>query len=49
MVCSLIDNPTSREIRVVICFLHSESMNAAEIHRELCSIYGQNVMSKGDV
>jgi hypothetical protein len=45
-MCPVINNPTSCNIRAVICFLHTKIMCAAEIH-ELCAIYGQNVMSEG--
>jgi hypothetical protein len=45
----VIDNPVSCEIRAVIHFLHAKNMSAAEIHRALCVIYGQNVMSEGAV
>jgi hypothetical protein len=45
-----IDNPTSCEIRAVICFLHAKIISAGEIHRELCAaVYGQNVMSEETV
>jgi hypothetical protein len=37
MLCPAIDNPASCEIR------------AAEIHRELCAVCGQNEMSEGTV
>jgi hypothetical protein len=47
-MCSAIDNPASRDICTVICFLHTKNMSYAEIHRELCTaVYGQNVMRKG--
>jgi hypothetical protein len=50
MMCPAIDNPASCEIRVVIRFLHTKNVSAAEIHRELCAaVYGQNVMSEGTV
>jgi hypothetical protein len=49
MICSVIDNPASFEILAVIRFLHAESMSAAEIHHELCALYGQYIMSKGIV
>jgi hypothetical protein len=49
MTCPAIDNPTSCEIHAVIRCLHTKSMSAAEIHRELCTVYGQNVMSDGTV
>jgi hypothetical protein len=46
MMCPAIDNPVSCKTRVVIHFLHSKIMSAAEIHRELCAaVYGQNIMS----
>jgi hypothetical protein len=49
MMCRAIDNPASCKIRAVICFLHTKNMNAVKIYRELCTIYGQNVMSEGTV
>jgi hypothetical protein len=49
MMCPVIDNPTSSEIRPVISFLQAKNMNAVEIHSELCVIYGQNVMRVGTV
>jgi hypothetical protein len=50
MMCPATDNPTTREIRAVICFLHTRNMSAAEIHHELCmTFYGQNVMSEETV
>jgi hypothetical protein len=45
-MCPIIDNPASREIHA-ICFLHTKNMSAVELHRELCVIYGQNVMNEG--
>jgi hypothetical protein len=45
MVCHATDNHANCEIRAVIPFLHVKNLNAAEIHRELCAVYGQNVMS----
>jgi hypothetical protein len=48
-MCSAIDNPASCEIRAVIRFLRTKNMIAAEIHRELCAVYGQNVISEGTV
>jgi transposase len=47
MTCPTIDNTASREIRGFICSLHAKNMSAAEIHCELCTVYGQNVMSEG--
>ena len=36
--------PASREVRAVIRFLHA-GQRAAEIHRRLFRVYGDNVMS----
>ncbi|KAJ4445411.1 hypothetical protein ANN_07216 [Periplaneta americana] len=44
-----ISNPESCEVRAVIRFLHAKSLNAAEIHRQLCVVYGPNVMSQRKV
>jgi hypothetical protein len=49
MMCPAIDNPTICEIRAVIRFLRAENMNINRIHRELCAVYGRNVMSEGTV
>jgi transposase len=49
VICPASDNSASCEIRAVIRFLHAKSMSATEIHRELCAVYGQNVMSEGTV
>jgi hypothetical protein len=45
MMCPEIDNPASCEIHS----LHNKNMSAAEIHHELCAVYGQNVMSEGTI
>jgi hypothetical protein len=47
MMCPATDNPASCELRAVILHLHTKIMTAAEIHRELCTVYGPNVMSEG--
>jgi hypothetical protein len=47
MICPAIGTLRSCEIRAVVLFLHAKIMSAAEIHRELCAIYGQKVMSEG--
>jgi hypothetical protein len=44
-MCPVIDNPTSCEIRTVICFLHAKNMSAAEIDHKLYAVYGQNLMT----
>jgi hypothetical protein len=35
----------SCEVQTVIRFLHAEGQSVAEIHRQLCHVYGENVMS----
>jgi hypothetical protein len=35
MLCPVINNPASLEIRPVICFFHANDMSAVDIHREL--------------
>jgi hypothetical protein len=46
----VIDNPASDKIYAfIIHFLCAKNMSAAEIHRELCPVYGQNVTSEGTV
>ena len=37
--------PASCEVRAVIRFLQAEGQSAAEIHRRLCRVYGDTVMS----
>jgi hypothetical protein len=49
MMCLAIDKPASYEICAVVCRLHKQNMSALEIHCELCTVYGQNVMSEGNV
>jgi hypothetical protein len=49
MLCPAIDNPVSCGVRSVNRFLHSKKMNAAEVHRELCAVYGQNLMSERSI
>jgi NO-binding membrane sensor protein with MHYT domain len=46
-MCPAIANSASCKICAVICFLHNNSMSAAEIHHELrAEVYSQNVMSE---
>jgi hypothetical protein len=42
---TIIAAPDSCEVRAVIRFLHVEGQSAADIHRPLCRVYGDNVMS----
>ena len=48
-MCAAINNPASCEVRAVIRFLLARNNNAAEIHRQLCEVYGPNVMSYSKV
>jgi len=40
-----IKNPAACEMRSVIDFLNAKNMSPAEIHRELCNVYGEYAMS----
>jgi transposase len=42
---TIIAAPASCKVCAVICFLHTEGQNMAEIHRRLSCVYGDNVMS----
>jgi [histone H3]-lysine36 N-dimethyltransferase SETMAR len=44
-----IETPAKCEVRSVIRFFVAKQYSAAEIHRELCTVYGPNVMSAGVV
>ena len=48
-MCAAINNPASCEVHAVIRFLLARNNNAAEIHRQLCEVYGPNVMSESKV
>jgi hypothetical protein len=48
-MCAAINNPASCEVRAVIRFLLARNNNAAESHRQLCEVYGPNVMSDSKV
>jgi cytochrome c-type biogenesis protein CcmH/NrfF len=38
-------NPAKCEVRAIIRFLHAKGETAAEIHRQLVSMYGEYVMN----
>lgn len=44
-----IENPADCEIRGVIRFLSAKGVKAAEIHRQISEVYGENIMSDGMV
>jgi hypothetical protein len=46
MMCPAIDDHAICEIRALIRFLLVKGKIAAEIHRQLCSVYGQNARSE---
>jgi hypothetical protein len=46
---TIIAAPASYEVHAVIRFIHAEGQSAAEIHRRLCRVYDDNVMSDGCV
>ena len=48
-MCAVKNNPASCEVRAVIRFLLARNNNAAKIHRQLCEVYGPNVMSDSKV
>ena len=39
------ENPAACEMRSVIRFLSAKNMTPAEIHRQLCDVYGEHAMS----
>ena len=44
-----IETPAACEIRSVIRFLNAKNMKPAEIHRQLCDVYGEQAMSSSMV
>ena len=44
-----IENPAACEMRPVIRFLNAKYMTPAEIHRQLCDVYGEHAMSSSMV
>ena len=40
-----IENPAEREIRAVIRFLQAKNIQPADIHRQVCEVYGEGAMS----
>jgi hypothetical protein len=47
MMCPAIGNPASCETGAVIRFLRTKIISAAEIHRQFCAVYDQDVISEG--
>ena len=48
-MCAAINNPAICEVRAVIRVFLARNNNAAKIHRQLCEVYGPNVMSNSKV
>ncbi|GBO12354.1 hypothetical protein AVEN_3496-1 [Araneus ventricosus] len=44
-----IENPAKCEVRGVIRFLWAKKLPEADIHRELCAVYGPNILSEGEM
>jgi transposase-like protein len=44
-----IENPAAFEMRPEIHFLNAKNMKPAEIHRQLCDVYGEHAMSSSMV
>jgi hypothetical protein len=44
-----IQNPARCEVREVIRFLHTKGETALEIHRQLVSVYGEDIMNRQNV
>ncbi|KAL4706020.1 hypothetical protein ACJJTC_014242 [Scirpophaga incertulas] len=42
-------SPAACEVRAVIRFLSAKGVKPIDIHREICEVYGQNIMSDGMV
>jgi len=45
-MCAAINNPARCEFRAVIRFLLARNYKGAEIHGQLCEVYGPNDLSK---
>lgn len=48
-MCAAIANPASCEVRSVIRFLLAKNLKPIEIYRQLCEVYGNNVITEGGV
>jgi len=44
-----IENPVTRELRSVIRFLNVNNTKSADIHRQICEVYGENATSDSTV
>ena len=48
-MAATINSPAKCELRSVIRFLQAEGNSATEIHRRMCQVYGEGLMSDGVV
>jgi len=48
-MAATIDVPAKCDLRSVILFLQADGRSAAEIHRRMSKLYGENFMSDGSV
>lgn len=48
-MCAAIENPASCEVRSVIRFLLAKNLKPIEIYRQVCEVYGNNVMNESSV
>ena len=48
-MCKKIENPAACEMRSVIRFFNAKNMKPAEIHCQLCDVYGEHAMSNSMV
>ena len=44
-----VENPSACEMRSVICFFNAKIMKLAEIHCQVCDVYGEHAMSSSVV
>ena len=45
----IVERPADSEIRSVVRFLNARNVKPADIHRQICEVYGENAMSDGMV
>ncbi|GBL94829.1 hypothetical protein AVEN_197513-1 [Araneus ventricosus] len=45
----IIESPAPCEVRSVIRFLSARNLSAADIHRQICEVYGATAMCEGKV
>ncbi|GFW06350.1 HTH_48 domain-containing protein [Trichonephila clavipes] len=48
-MCAAIENPTSCEVWSVIRFLLAKNLKLKEIYRQVCEVYGNNVMNESSI